>query len=116
MIQEEIIEGNKLIAEFDGWEFVCIDGSDYLDYIKDGNSRFKERESSLPDYLESLGYHESWDSIMPVVRKICIINSNDISEELHLHQLRLIDTPIFSEIEIVWQAVVEFITWYNNSQ
>ncbi len=96
MKEKEIINSNKLIAEFMG---------------KNTNLRF----------IDPYGYHCSWDWIMPVVEKIesigypvtinchksCYINitSKDAS---HI----MVD---FAEtkIEAVYNAVVEFIKWFN---
>lgn len=79
---------------------------------------------------QHLKYHSSWDWLMPVVEKIekctwpvnlytqiygddghygCKITSNNWPEGdgINAHDMT-------SKIEVVWQAVIQFIQWYNN--
>ena len=70
-------------------------------------------------------YHTSWDWLMPVVKKIetdvldgdisisidgdnCTLSS--ISYTIHCH------ATLNSKIESTYQAVVEFIEWYNEQK
>ena len=109
-IQDEIIEGNKLIAEFMQWKH-CED-IEYDNYE-----------------MSQLKYHSSWDWLMGVVEKIeelgydtgicgVMINGERLTEvmfspvqkdskiEIHSRQ------PI-PKIELTWQSVIQFIKWYN---
>jgi hypothetical protein len=52
-------------------------------------------------------YHMSWDWLMPVVNKI--------EEECEGVPLQLLNCNLYSEIGEVYQAVVEFIKQYNES-
>jgi len=105
MSESEIIEGNKLIAQFLG-----------LTIITDGISLFDT------NYKPLAKYHESWNDLMPVVEKIeslgyCFrIESNDIfimdnetSEEL----INADDNK--SKIDGVWWACFRFIEWNNKN-
>lgn len=98
MTPEEIIEGNRLIAEF------MVERSDLL-FI-----------------TFSSKYHKLWDWLMPVVEKIesmghpCKICLSH-TEFLHCHSDTMsITWPMAgtSKIESVYDAVLTFIKWYNN--
>jgi hypothetical protein len=110
-MKKEILEGNKLIAEFmgleEGPEYVNAFDRDDLLYFTGGG-------------YESAKYDSSWDWLMPVVEKIeclsctvtmvnnacCIFYTGDDREFSY--------SPLaVSKIEAVWLAVVEFIKWYN---
>lgn len=84
------MKDNKLIAEFMDVDYVDVD-----------------------TYLESnkeLQYHKSWDWLMPVV-ETCYQNGaegNQIGDITHA----LLDC----NREATYDAVVEFIKWYNKNQ
>lgn len=99
-MEKEIIESNKLIAEFMGYN---------VEFVND------ERYFTLDDMLESLSdeelqYHSSWDWLRPVIEKI---DSLTMPDNIHLSIQGL---NIFSSLEDVYLAVVEFIKWYNNKE
>ena len=118
MTQEEILEGNKLIAEFMG--------------IKIIQSRYGCNHPLVtcpyPDY-SNLKYHSSWDWLMPVVEKI----ENDLQDSFNVdiinkNQCEIVrngneficgygfETIYHSKIKAVYYSVVEFIKWYNLCQ
>lgn len=127
MTQEEIISGNKLIAEF-----MAIRNSDGTLYrnkaggYQAGTLHF----SGLPinycvppiDYA-SQQWDSSWDWIMPVVEKIEGLNwsteINFIPSLGHLFSFisagaRLGEPKRYPiKIDAAYSAVVEFIKWYN---
>lgn len=106
----EKLEGNEIIAEFDferkDWRKMagCI-------AIKD----------------QPLEYHNNWSWLMPIVERIediengrflFSINSREIVIEdwKELPEQTIIQIDRYDEeskIEMVWEAVVEFIKWYN---
>ena len=103
------IENNKLIAEF-------------LGYIDNGCSEDGFLIHQITNYdveISSLKYHEDWNWLMEVVEKI---ESLGYRIEIVKHICRIYlsnkETIIISEntpkIEAVYNAVVEFIKWYNN--
>lgn len=72
-------------------------------------------------YSDEAEYHESWDWIMPVVDKIMQL---DYAFEISQHGTyfkEINESEIISEvsgmpiIENTYEAVVEFIEWYNNN-
>jgi hypothetical protein len=119
---KEIEEGNKLIAEFMGW-----DGIRFLippDYTLQD---IEGVESMFYDFSENeMEYHSSWDWLMPVVEKIeSKIFDNDEFYNFNIlggccvivissHGNELITSEDGqSKIECTYLAVVEFIKWYN---
>jgi|SRR6478609_6864985 len=92
----DIIEGNKLIAEFEGY------------YTTDGKEWARSNKRLVDEYK----YHSSWDWLMPVVEKIWQLQNSEYSKEWEdFCRLKIHET-----IQKVYQAVVEFIKWYNNTQ
>ena len=125
MTQQEIIEGNKLIAEFMG-----------LNIGHDGK-KLDPGVFTVNGYITTttmLKYHSSWDCLMPVVEKIAStvikgrppFNSDQfVRVELNVNGYvkieNLRDTPIFTNVSIegslinaTYKAVIQFIRWYNN--
>ena len=168
MKSDEILEGNKLIAEFMGWPKLpkkddillynraLCQSNNYLTVSKVENNMiyFKEDtgyecysieywdgtvfrpklyKSCLP--APSKPYHSSWDWLMPVVEKIEDTHAN---KDLHYGHRFKIDNweivvqdclsgkircsvspasvRISSKIDAVYQAVIEFIKWYNENK
>ncbi len=114
MTKEEILEGNKLIAQFLG-----------LTIITDEISLFDT------NYKPLAKYHESWNDLMPVVEKI--ESTRDYYVKIYGNQAYvqckvMADTTILTSQKYVagsayteentklsntWSAIVEFIKWYN---
>ena len=131
MTKEEIIEGNKLIAEFMGGVYDS-DVNEYWFYLNPPNwiSKF------APTTYE-LKYHSSWDWLMPCIDRIILIDmgvphmrriyfntfrcrKNHPTEYTYKVRIHndfkdiLIKTESNSEIEATWLAVTQFIKWYNS--
>jgi len=101
------IEGNKLIAEFMGLEGRLNHHGEFVTSYLDGDEHCHE---------ESVLYHSCWDWLMPVVAK-CIIT--DIpgrpwskSERFYSY----LSVNDFVNIDYVYEAVVQFIKWYNKNK
>ena len=86
-------ENNKLIAEF--MKEVILNGVGH-DF----------------DQFNDLKYHYSWDWLMPVIKKCLNINEEE-NDEWEKQYENIDDT--FYQVEIIqtYQAVIEFIKWYN---
>ena len=72
MKDEEIIAGNKLIAEFMGCygaSHFCANEEVYRYGFKDTHITERWHES---EFSERTPYNSSWDWLMPVVTKICL--------------------------------------------
>lgn len=105
MTEQEIIEGNKLIAEFMGGKWP----------ERINHEVFKSLNNDL-------GFHNSWDWLMPVVEKIEIFgfeiwikphNSCYIYAYPDIQLSKIINKD--SKIESVYKAVIEFLTHYNRN-
>lgn len=118
---KEVVEGNKLIAEFCGHKLFA--GQVKFSYPVDGGLKGCNQSS--------MKYHTSWDWLMPVVEKIesigfeTLIKSgwNESKEklmnevEIRNNQNGLVAWACeISKIESTHQAIVQFIQWYNNSK
>ncbi len=91
MNNEEILNGNKLIAEFMGEE-VTQDG------------KWKSKHNGVMEFC----YHTSWDWLKPVINEIGKYKLAHPVESDKVSQMKII-----AEILPAWGKVVEFITWYN---
>lgn len=115
-MDNETLEGNKLIAEFMGWNKMPETyNNEKGEVVSYGRSQ-DLYTLSLINYKNAneFEYHSSWDWLMPVIKKIENINHDSavILEE----QVKVLLLPIYSEINKVWCAVVEFIKWYNENK
>ncbi len=107
IIQDEVIEGNKLIAEF---MLVKIPDRHYLEM----NPQLQYYGDSIDEYgtvnnlvsERQLAYHSSWDWLMPVIEKIDSIYFNHY----------VVTLPIKTDIKTVYEAVISFIKWYNTQK
>lgn len=119
MNQKEILEGNKLIAEFMGFK---------RKEDLQGFATFKNWTIEPFGYFndEGLKYHSYWDWLMPVVEKVR--DSNCMISIRFNRQLNTANTTIacFENkwhkdisisgvgIESTYKAVVGFIEWHNS--
>jgi len=88
---------NKLIAEFMGMNYGDPnDNSVMIQITPQGNE-------VVP--INSMEYHSSWDWLKPVVERIEQVIQGVPQQMLHL--------SLYSTIDEVYQAVVEFIKEYN---
>lgn len=108
-------EGNRLIAEFDGWQS--------NKYHNLPNKLHKmEAGEEVGIAISQLEYHLSWDALMPVVEKIkkkysfqmafsknlSIVSVYDYDAEYQICQERGA-----SPIETTRDCIVKFIQWYK---
>jgi hypothetical protein len=105
---EEIIEGNKLIAEFMGFK----------SYYYSGESNMVEVSGKMKSLNSWAKYHSSWDWLMPVVNKCYNLQYKQGWKKENCIQYCLASYDFMSDIAIiiVWEEVVRFITWYNNQK
>lgn len=121
-IEQTILNGNKLIAEFMGAEFKDNWDNQGDTYI------FKKKPTITSSYYwspEELQYHSSWSWLMPVIEKIekkgwyfdikqniVTISNNTSSSEPIWFGGRTSDSKIIS----CWYGVIGFIEWYNTGK
>lgn len=98
MTTEQILDGNKLIAEFFTGE-TFFNHSILIHGFSDESDLFFDSQ---------LKFHSSWDWLMPVIGKI----SNGCEEPEELDGLKY--ALLTNNINESWRFVVEFIKWYNN--
>ena len=112
MTEQEILDGNKLIAEF--MEFKKFSKSHYECNIANGSYL-------LPPF--AMQFHTSWDWLMPVVEKVDQTGASVIIGRMFceikyidpLDENKTFDIRIASGVKInaVNGALIEFIKWYN---
>ena len=116
---ENIIENNKLIAEFLNWEFDDLSETFETPFLKLVDPRaFGDEQFSCKLQDFELEFHSDWNWLMLVVEKI---ESLGYRIEIVKHICRIYlsnkETIIISEnipkVEAVYNACVEFIKWYN---
>ena len=122
MTQEQIMENNKLMAEFMGLK---IQGHPYdlhhdWIWITVGDKTWTPVCELDSEFL----YHSSWDWLMPVVDKIESLEDYDVN--MYGEQTDIVewknDKYIIkanngkSRLENTYNAVVEFIKWYNEKK
>lgn len=127
MKEQEIIEGNKLIAEFMGASF-------HEDTPMILKKHVVSPAGNAIKCADKLRYNSSWDWLMPVVEKIAnldnvcafrigysgMVNLGMRSKYVVSQIDDWIDREFASNsgqqtlIECTYQSVVDFIKWYNN--
>lgn len=131
MEKETIITNNRLIAEFIGYEKSSED-KDFVFYKHpDGKGIITQSESDYNvfhthELMEARGFifHRSWNWLMPVVKKCSeSFEHHQYDSEEYYHITEEIFHPDYSlsefmeaDIDSVYNRVVEFIKWYNQSK
>ena len=114
MEEENVLTGNKLIAEFMnlGIQLHMVEHPISGEYID----------------IEDLEYHESWDWLMPVVDNIDSIEVNGDTFAIDMFQTgcqvfrysmyngEIITTEGVNRLDATYKAVIEFIKWYNKNK
>jgi len=102
MKEQEIINGNKLIAEFMQVEVV----------LNSDNITVYWYYNPEKGYLvHMLKYHSSWDWLMPVVKKIQQLEIKQFDKKKPIMNA-LMDV----DIESLYNSALWFILWYNKSE
>lgn len=96
------MKDNKLIAEFMGMTTHHQDNGCMIFMTPQGHNDIV--------YVTDLEYHKSWDWLMPVV-DMCYQNGAEVNEIGDITHA-LLDC----NREATYDAVVEFIKWYNKKQ
>lgn len=118
-MEQEIIDGNKLIAEFMGLK--SLTKREYENHPD--HSNLSVDEYSIIEYQR---YHTSWDWIMPVVEKIESMNYSTginfipglghsfhfLSGGAEINKSRAAATKIGA----CYKAVIDFINYYNETK
>jgi hypothetical protein len=108
----DIEAGNRLIAEFEGWEAGRFQNLP--------NRVHKEQDGKLLGIsVSELKYRASWDWLMPVFAKINdMIKNEEIAHDYQSSALHdFIEIAILEvNITAAHNYLVQFITWYKTQQ
>lgn len=110
MTTEEIINGNKTIAEFMSYKIWYRDGTEVCVEIS------PERVQPITEWAK---YHSSWDWLMPVCKKFDTLLEGKYVVgrkwvKTYTNLCDNIDEAVSCyEISPVWERIVEAIQWYN---
>lgn len=111
MTNDEILEGNKLIADSPFSDLVKGSGEEERWYIKSNNQQ---------GYFTELKYHSSWDWIMPACSKWDNLYFDVLEiktrEQYELRCDSLDNAVTRYELAPVFKQLVENIKWYNKNK
>ena len=119
-MKEDNLENNKIIADFMNQPYEEFNGSIALSEANEGVLYY--------DPIVYLNYDRDWSLLMPVVEKIetmgtivqiwlCLAKSCRITTTgFKKPTIRIANTESNSLIEAVYEAVIEYIKWYNQNK
>lgn len=123
MSNPEIIDNNRMIAEFMGLNPVKVFGrysvsKDHCTSVED------TEEAAMAGFANIAKYHISWDWLMPVVEKIgsktgCeLVTGYEYSywNKFGENCLKKEFKGYGSGVSEIYEAVVEFLEWYNKQE
>ena len=108
MTQEEILEGNELIAEFMNVEISC-----YTSYSEESRTCY---------HINDIKYDSSWDWLFPILERIEAlgyrweIGMSAISPYHYCKIWSIGKIEGISSLDVVYGAVIEFIKFYNQNK
>lgn len=103
MTKQERIDWNMMIAQF-------------MQVEQKNNYWYIDPDHGLTSFMSvDLRYHDQWNWLMPVVRKIVELCCDLDNQELFFSDqyTSIIDTVSMAVIEDSYKVVIEFIVWYN---
>lgn len=125
---KQVLENNKLIAEFLNWEFDVIEfiAPKEFETIIPFNHQSKKTKAlecfttSIYKVID-LKFHSDWNWLMKVIEKI---ESSGYRVEIVKHicgiylsdKEKIIISENIPKIEAVYNVCVEFIKWYNENK
>ena len=128
MSEQEIIEGNRLIAEWLGYEIdplaeedepIRYYVDDHIECVADGIDYWETFEEDWTSWLypEQMKFHSSWDWLMPVIDKIEAEYYNSHMSEWVYDKCLGVDFCILRySLQEAYKQVIEFIKWYTSCQ
>jgi hypothetical protein len=111
----EIRELNKMIAmyEFPEWEaLVKLKGNDdvHQEHFKVARESYFNLMVLHTEQYELFKYHQSWDYLMPVLKK-AFNEATDFPDESF--KLKFINAIIKFDIDECYKELIEFLKWKN---
>ena len=103
MNKQEILEGNKLIAEFMGEK-----------YHETGSMSQSSRTVKYVPHISELKFYSSWDWLMPVVREIWELDCEHEKQDEHFIEMQ--NCLPLVELNSAYTSCVKFIKWYNKNK
>lgn len=145
MEKVNVLTGNKLIAEFDGWTyipdakykndlyeagdragdwettdiFVLNPSKEFLKQKKFGSfadEDYYDNEKPYDDYKWFLNYNEDWNLLIGVIDKIYSLDIYSVYVNTTSGQFENSININTRFIKSTYEAVIEFIKWYNNEK
>ncbi len=121
---EQIEEGNALIALFMGWKLYTPKLTGLLSLFNKYDSECYTLNSHTRAFLpDQMAYHHSWDWLMPVGKKCMDLATEQPGRPTvnHCSKLDWIECQISMhvreyELHDAWLQIVEFIKLYNSKQ
>jgi len=116
MEQTEILEADKIIAEFDGITFELVHSGQAV-FIRYKTGDCVTQFGTVSDAVNrpDIRYHSSWDLIMEVCKKFDTLEDRFIDRITYELHCDAIDAAVTCyEIEPVFKALTEAIKWYNS--
>ena len=107
MTEQEILDSNKIIAEFMGAK-PCKQHPNTQLFLT-----IKNNKNPSLQYWHLLKYHKSWDWLIPVIDKI---HSSNYYVDYYLSELGQFNNGIHINtkiIEVSFNVFVKYIKWYN---
>ena len=114
-MEKEIIENNKLIADFMNSEAM------FLNTAINPYGAYHRMKSGHQGY-EPLKYHKEWNWLMPVVEKIETMDYGIKMcrkvVEIYIDSTKenIIKTKESCRIDSLYEAIIEFIKYYNDKE
>lgn len=109
-------QGNKIIAEFDGYTW---HPEDTLNGIK-GVLKHPDKSSCYLDFTKPFHpkYHSSWDWLIPVCKKLESLPDtekfNQKNYDKWVENSECLGNALWKlDIQLVWETVIQFIQWYT---
>jgi len=118
MNNQEILDGNKLIAEFMKLPYIGKDMHGFSGYVFDlAVGKIKGNVLCYAS-TENMQFHSSWDWLMPVVHKCYKLQYGKGWSKSNCLQYCMSSDYFMAEnaIELVYKEVIEFIKWYNKNK
>ncbi len=107
MNEQEILEGNKLIAEFMGMRLEIYNYYGIMEY-----EWLPSQKNSNWCFQDPPPFNSNWNWLMPVIKRIKDIQGDNI--EIQKRYSILMDFMTTMDIEMIYRSgVLEFIKWYN---
>lgn len=112
MTKKEILDSNRIIAEFMGLRPKMISPDQYS--WSDGPTFYTENdtpEKVMDDIVEYAKYHTSWDWLMPVVIKINTMDDFRYSLNIYAMDVEIEDSLAQPKYAIVASSTLDFVPY-----